>query len=522
VAAPGEPDGLSPWEYTIAELLSDAGYATALFGKWHIGSKVGRLPNDQGYDEWWGINEGSNAAAYTSTPQFDPKVSEVPHIWQGIKGQKSIKVRIYDKKAKRSLDRESTDRTITFIKKNASAAKPFFVYVGFTHFHPPWGVHPDFVNKSKAGIYADTKMEIDHNIGQILDALKKAGIEKNTIVILTGDNGAANYPSPGLVTGEVGGSNGPWRGGLSTAYEGGMRTPAMIRWPGKVPAGKVTDEIFADLDWYPTIAHLIGEQSRIPTDRPIDGVSQRTFLLGKQKKSSREHVVTYVGDKVFAVKWRNMKIHFAAFEGTHSVLRTYTFPQVFDIKEDPSENYELWGNEGYAHAWVMGPVTKILAELTASMQKYPNIRPGQDFKGYSKKKVSVEPAALGKEDAVVIKARLTRDGRIALYGIFFDLNEAEVKPDSAGSIGEIAKVLKQDPKLKIAVVGHTDNLGPHKVNLSLSKLRADAVVKILIRKYKIAKARLFSAGAGFLVPVASNDKPEGRALNRRVELIRMK
>ena len=82
VAAPGEPDGLSPWEYTIAELLSDAGYATALYGKWHIGSSIGRLPNDQGYDEWWGINEGSNAAAYTSTPEFDPEVAEIPHIWQ--------------------------------------------------------------------------------------------------------------------------------------------------------------------------------------------------------------------------------------------------------------------------------------------------------------------------------------------------------------------------------------------------------------------------------------------------------
>jgi arylsulfatase len=384
VAAPGEPDGLSPWEYTIAELLSDSGYATALYGKWHVGSKVGRLPNDQGYDEWWGINEGSNAAAYTSTPQFDPKIAEVPHIWKGVKGQKSTKVRLYDIKAKATLDRETTERTIAFIKKNAKTKKPFFSYVGFTHFHPPWGVHPDFANKSKAGIYADTKLEVDHNVGLILDAIKKAGIEDNTIVILTGDNGAANYPSPGIVTGEVGGSNGPWRGGLSTAYEGGMRTPAMIRWPGKIPAGKVTDEIFADLDWYPTIAHLIGEQNRVPSDRPMDGINQKDFLLGKREKSAREHVVTYVGDKVFAVKWRNMKVHFAASEGTHSVIQTYTFPQVFDIKEDPKESYELWGNEGYAHAWVLGPVTKILAELAGSMKKYPNIRPGQEFKGFDR------------------------------------------------------------------------------------------------------------------------------------------
>jgi arylsulfatase len=382
VSAPGEPDGLALWEYTIAELLSDSGYATALYGKWHVGSKVGYLPNNHGYDEWWGINEGSNAAGYTKTPQFDPSVAEIPHIWQGVKGKKSTKVRLYDQKAKNSLDRETTERTIAFIKKNAKKKKAFFTYVGFTHFHPPWGVHPDFVNKSGAGIYADTKMEVDYNVGQILDAIKKAGIEKNTIVILTGDNGAANYPSPGLVTGEVGGSNGPWRGGLSTAYEGGMRTPAMIRWPDNIPAGKVSDEIIADLDLYPTIANLIGEQKRIPTDRPIDGINQKDFVLGKQEKSNREYAITYVGDKVAAVKWRNMKMHFFAYEGTHSTLQEYTFPQVFDIKEDVKESYELWGNDGYVHGWVMGPVMKILAEVQGSMVKYRNIKPGEDFKGY--------------------------------------------------------------------------------------------------------------------------------------------
>jgi len=382
VAAPGEPDGLPPWEYTIAELLSDAGYATTLNGKWHIGSKVGRMPNDQGYDEWWGINEGSNAAGYTSTPQFDPDVAAVPHIWQGVKGNESVKVRIYDKEAKKALDRETTKRTISFIQKNAREGTPFFTYVGFTHFHPPWGVHIDFEDLSKAGIYADTKMEVDYNVGLILDAIQEEGIEKNTMVILTGDNGAANYPSPGIATGEVGGSNGPWRGGLSTGYEGGMRTPAMIRWPGKIREGYVTDEIVADIDWYPTIAHLIGEEKRIPTDRPIDGINQEEFILGLQEKSNREYVITYIGDEVAAVKWRNMKVHFFTFEGTHSIKQQYTFPQVFDIKEDVKESFELWGNEGYVHGWVMEPVMKILTENAISMKQYPNIKPGADFQGY--------------------------------------------------------------------------------------------------------------------------------------------
>jgi len=104
--------------------------------------------------------------------------------------------------------------------------------------------------------------------------------------------------------------------------------------------------------------------------------------LGEQDKSNREYVVTYVGDTVFAVKWRDLKVHFATAESTHSVVQTYTFPQVFNIKEDPKESYELWGNEGYAHAWVMSPISKILANLKTSMVQYPNIKPGQDLPGH--------------------------------------------------------------------------------------------------------------------------------------------
>jgi arylsulfatase A-like enzyme len=382
VPAPGEPDGLAAWEYTLPELLSDAGYGTALFGKWHLGMKVNKLPNTQGYDQFWGHSEGTNAASYTSTPQFDPEVATVPYIWEGKKGEKAQKVKLFDLKARAVMDREITEKSIAYINQMAKAGKPFYNYIGLTHFHPPFLVHPEFVNASKAGVFADTVMELDHNVGLILKAVKDAGIEKNTIVILTGDNAAGSFPVNGLASGEVSGSNGPWRGGLSTAYEGGMRTPAMIRWPGKIPAGKVSDEIFADLDWYPTLASLSGAKMRVPVDRPIDGIDQKKFLLGQQEKSNREYVVTFVGTDIWSVKWRNMKIHFKTAEGTHSTVQTFTFPQVYDIKNDPSENYELWGNEGYAHAWVMEPVSKILGSLQASMAEFRNIKPGEEFEGY--------------------------------------------------------------------------------------------------------------------------------------------
>jgi len=386
VPAPGEPDGLAYWEYTLPELLSDAGYHTSLFGKWHVGANIKKLPNYQGYDYFWGTQEGTNAAGYTSTPQWDPSVATAPYIYEGIKGQDAKKVKVFDVEAKITLDREITERAIANIKKQAKKGKPFFSYIAFTHFHPPFTVHDNFKNASKAGIYADTQMEVDFNIGQVLKAITSAGISDNTLVILTGDNGAGNFPQGnGLAAGEDGGggSNGPWRGGLSTAYEGGLRTPAMIRFPNKIKAGQVSDEIVGDIDMYTTIASFANAEKLIPSDRPIDGVNQKDFFLGKKSTSNREHFIVFVGDDLFAVKWRNMKMHFMATESTHSKVATkFTFPQLYDIKNDPKEAYELWGNKGYVHAWVMEPIMKEIVKLKQSMVKYRNIKPGEEFQGY--------------------------------------------------------------------------------------------------------------------------------------------
>jgi arylsulfatase A-like enzyme len=378
-ASPGTPNGMAPWEYTIAELLSDAGYATALYGKWHIGDIDGRLPNDQGYDEWYGIKGSAMEASYTNTPQFDPTVYDVPQLWTGQRGSRSNAVKDFNLKARALLDSEIVDKTKAFIHRQAREQKPFFVFAALTQIHPPYLPHPDFDGASKAGAYADIRMQLDQYVGNILEALDEAGVAEDTIVVLTGDN-AAGEPTEAWAG--DGGSNGPWRGGLSTGYEGGMRTPGMVRWPGKVPAGQVSDEIFADLDWYPTLATLIGEQDRIPDDRPIDGIDQSEFLLGQKANSNREHVVLYVGDSVFSVKWRTLKVHFLTAEGTFSPIVQHTFPQVYDIKNDPGEMTDLWAVEGFAHLWVRKPVTEILVRQATSMKEFPNISPGAEFGGY--------------------------------------------------------------------------------------------------------------------------------------------
>lgn len=372
----GMPYGMASWEYTIAELLSDAGYETALYGKWHLGDSEGRLPTDQGYDEWFGIKNAADEAGYTSTPQFDLAVFPEPYIWEGKRGEAAAQVMPFDLESRSRIDRMIVERSNDYIKMHAASEKPFFLYIGLTDFSPPLAVHPYFEGKSGSGIYSDTLVQLDHHIGMILQAVNDAGFEEDTIVILTGDNGTD--PSIG-----GGGSNGPFRGGF-TGYEGGLRTVGMMRWPGKIKSGKVTDQIVASLDWLPTLAGLAGEQARIPTDRPIDGIDQSAFLLGNQEISDREHVIYYIGAEIFSFKWRNFKIHMQTVDNLLSPVQRYLFPLVYDVKNDPGERVELMRKEGFSHAWVLTPMQKILGGKATSMREYPNIEPGEAFKGYVK------------------------------------------------------------------------------------------------------------------------------------------
>jgi len=370
----GLPYGMAPWEYTLPELLSDSGYKTALYGKWHLGEVEGRLPTDQGFDEWYGIKNTTDEAGYSSTPQFDPEVFPQPYIWEGKKGQPSEKVKPFNLDSRKTIDREIVEHSEAFIAKQANADSPFFLYMALTQVHPPLGHNPDFDNITGTGIYGDILTEVDYNVGRIVDALDKNGLAENTILILSGDNGA-------VTEGIGGGSNGPWRAGF-TGYEGGLRTVGMVRWPGKIEAGRVSDEIFATLDWMPTLAKLVGEDDRMPTDRPIDGMDQSAFLLGNQEKSNREHVLVYIGDELFSVKWRTFKIHLKTAESMWAPVQTNIFPTVYDVRNDPGEDNELMKYSLFAYSWVYGAMGHIIQQKALTMQEYPNIKPGEDFEGY--------------------------------------------------------------------------------------------------------------------------------------------
>jgi arylsulfatase len=378
VPFPGEGDsGLAPWEYTLAELFSDAGYATAAFGKWHLGEVPGRLPTDQGFDEWFGIKNSSDEAGYTSYKLYRELGYPEPQWWEGVKGQPVKPVGVLDKRSKDLGDEKITQRTVSYIKRQAKAKKPFFAYVALLAIHPPMGVHPDFAGKSGGGLYADCLTELDYRTGQLLDALKAAGIADDTIVVLSSDN--ATSPLAGV----NGGSNGPWRGDFfNPPYEGSYRVSAMVRWPGQIPAGRQSQEMLSAVDWLPTLAGLIGESKRVPTDRPIDGINAADFLLGKRKTSGRDSVLYFGLDgKLMSVKWRNFKVIFRKANSINDPLTDVQLPMVFDLLNDPGERFNLW-EQTMDMGWVMRPVLEQIERFQRSVAKYPNIKSGEDFKGY--------------------------------------------------------------------------------------------------------------------------------------------
>ena len=380
VPMPGTGDdyGLAPWEYTIAELMSDAGYATGCFGKWHLGNVAGRIPTDQGFDEWWGISESSDEADYTSHPLFPDRL-DVPKVKRSVKGQPFEDVADFDREIRPFMDEHITDHTMDFIRRSAAAGSPFFAYVGFTNVHPPMIPHPDFAkatNSNKAG--PASLAELDHRAGQILDVIDELGLADDTIVVWASDNAA------GTLLGETMGSSGKWRGTFGGGWEGSIRTPAMVRWPGHVPAGVVTDEIIATYDLMPTLAALAGESDRVPTDRPIDGIDMSSFLLGQSDGSGRESFL-YLGSdgEPVAVKWKTIKVHFRYTESS-SWIAPYVTPQlpmVCDLTSDPHETIDLMQAD-LTMAWAIGVAMEPVVALQQSAQQFPHIPVGAEFNGY--------------------------------------------------------------------------------------------------------------------------------------------
>ncbi len=310
---------------------------------WHLGDSEGRYPTDQGFDEWYGIPNSSDESFWPQQTYFDPTMAHLEHVMEGRRGEKSRDVKVYDAEARREIDLEVTAKTIDFMKRSVQAGKPFFAYVPLTQVHLPTEPSKQFAGKTGNGDWADVLAQMDWCVGQILDAVAELKIQDNTLFVFTSDNGPEDtYPWRGWA--------GPWSGSYSTAMEASLRVPFIVRWPGKIPAGRVSNEIVHVVDMYTTLARVAGAE--IPTDRAVDGVDQTAFVLGKQEYSAREWFPVFLGTDLYAMKWRNWKMHLIWQERMGDAPQKLAFPRLFNLYITPQERPDESLPRGFRHGWV--------------------------------------------------------------------------------------------------------------------------------------------------------------------------
>lgn len=332
VLFPNHKHGLNPDETTIADMLKPKGYATACFGKWHLGHHAEFLPTRHGFDEFFGLPY-SNDMWPKHPNNKRHKFPDLPLI----DGEKVIELN----PDQSQLTTRYTERSVKFIEKNRD--KPFFLYLAHSMPHVPLFVSDKFKGKSQQGLYGDVIMEIDWSTGQILSTLKRLGIDEKTLVIFTSDNG------PWLKYGNHGGSAEPLREGKGTTFDGGQREACVMRWPGRIPAGAVCNEVSTAMDILPSFAGLAG--TKLPEQR-IDGRDIRPLMAGVPgARSPHEAVFFYYAWDLQAVRCGRWKLHVPHKYGHitekgkdgkpgKSVRKNIGFA-LFDLKTDISEQHNI-------------------------------------------------------------------------------------------------------------------------------------------------------------------------------------
>jgi arylsulfatase A len=341
--------GINPNETTIAELCKSKGYSTAVFGKWHLGHHPKFLPTRHGFDQYYGIPYSNDmwplhpASVAQRQKNPDAKIAwpALPMIRATASGGVKIVNADIQPEDQAEMTREFTERAVDFIKENTE--KPFFLYLPHPMVHVPLYVSERFRGKSKTGIFGDVVMEVDWSVGQILAAIEDIGLERNTLVIFTSDNG------PWLSYGTHSGKATPLREGKGTMFEGGYREPTIMWWKGKIPAGTTCDALCSTIDILPTVAELIG--AKLP-DHKIDGKDIRSLMFGPPSAESPHEAFYcyYKGGELQAVrndrfklvfphKYRTLKGHPGGFGGRpiayqEDVIRRLT---LFDLDNDISE-----------------------------------------------------------------------------------------------------------------------------------------------------------------------------------------
>jgi arylsulfatase A-like enzyme len=344
---PNAKVGLNPDETTIAELLKEKGYATGMFGKWHLGDRPEFLPIKQGFDEYVGLPYSNDMwpVHYDGKPIDDAsnnRKKNFPFLPLLHNSDTLQEIKTFDDQAK--LTGIYTERAVSFIKQHKKS--PFFVYLPHSMPHVPIAASAKFKGKSKQGTYGDVLMEIDWSVGEIMKALKENGLDKNTVVIFTSDNG------PWLNYGNHAGSSGGLREGKGTAFEGGQRVPCIVRWKGITPEGIVCNKLTSTIDLLPTIAKICG--TKLPTHK-IDGVDILPLLKGDMEATPRKYFYYYYRrNNLEAVRrddWKLVLPHEGrSYEGQvpgndgfpGKAPENIPFPlALYDLRRDPAERYDV-------------------------------------------------------------------------------------------------------------------------------------------------------------------------------------
>jgi arylsulfatase len=421
VGMPGAAQGLQPRDVTIAQLLKAQGYATGQFGKNHLGDRNEFLPTMHGFDEYYGPLYHLNAseepelrdyppaadfpnflgnfgprgvldckATDTDDPTVDPRFGKVGK--QTIKDTGPLTM-----KRMETIDDDIADRSVDYLKRQKAAGKPVFLWVNFTHMHFRTHTKPESLGQSGRwqSAYHDTMIDHDKNVGQVLQALDDLGMEDDTIVMYSTDNGPHmnSWPDGGMT---------PFRNEKNSNWEGAYRVPCMIKWPGHIKPGSVSNEIVAHLDWAPTLLAAAG----VPDVKEqllkgmkvgdttfkvhLDGYNLLPYLTGQTTKSPREEFFYFNDDGgLDALRYDNWKIVFSEqrVEGTMRIWAepfvTLRLPKIFNLRTDPYERADITSNTYYEwlveHLFLFVPVQKIVGNFLATFKEFPPAQKSGSF-----------------------------------------------------------------------------------------------------------------------------------------------
>ena len=380
-----EPGGLDG-EITSAMLLSDAGYHTALIGKWHLGEQVPQQPQNLGYDEYFGFLAVCDVYTDWRDPAISPEIANRPELVQAfeaapfnknlVKARKGEKLEELEKitiPVLANLDQRFADYTVDFIQRMAKQDQPFFAVHAFSKVHYDNYPADGYAGKSPSGFpYKDGILEVDDIVGRLIKTLEETGQAENTLVFFTSDNGPEedNFPDSGHT---------PFRGAKGTTWEGGVRVPAIAWWPGMIKAGRTSDGLFDLADLFTTSLAVAGIADKAPADRYIDGIDQSSFLLADEGESNRRAVFYFFQEKLAAVRIENIKYNNYLFmsENPSKAAKSNTFLQkaayiwAHDLSIDPKERFPAINGYSPRLTWTVPMMTQEIYRYLGNLQKFP-------------------------------------------------------------------------------------------------------------------------------------------------------